>query len=191
MSANTLLISAETIKSRTPLHTNVEAKLINPYIKVAQDLFIHPLLGTALYNKIQDEINASGVMAASDYKNLVDDYIADALIWYTLSMLPDSISYQIWNKGVVRKQGDNTELPSIDELVLIGDKFRNTAESYGQRLTKYLQQNATETLFPEYLSPGDGVDTIHPAKDSFTMPIYLGDEQETKRPYDNYRDINI
>lgn len=173
MSKNVLLISDEILKDRTAVHGNIDPKLLYPEIKVAQDMFIHPILGTALYNKIITDINASGT-TTGDYKTLLDDYIIDPLMYYVLSGLPAGISYQFWNKGVIRKQGDSTELPTMSELIDISNHYRQRAEWYGERLTKYLKQNANDDFLPEYLQPGDGIDTIIPENSAFTMPIYLG-----------------
>lgn len=173
MSLNILLISDTILKERTAVHGNIDPKLLYPEIKVAQDMFIHPILGTNLYNKLLSDVNVSGVTGS--YKTLLDDYVIDALLYYTLSGLPIGISYQFWNKGVMRKVGDNTENPSMSELVDIHNHFRQRAEWYGERLTKYLKQTSSTTVLPEYLQPGDGVDTIVPENSSFTMPIYLGD----------------
>ena len=60
MSANVLLISEDILKDRTAIHGNIDPKLLFPEIKVAQDMYIHPILGTALYDKIIGDINASG-----------------------------------------------------------------------------------------------------------------------------------
>ena len=174
MSLNILLISDTVLKERTSVHGNIDPKLLYPEIKVAQDMYIHPILGTALYNKLIQDVNVSGV--TGDYKTLLDDYVIDPLLYYVLAELPVPISFQFWNKGVIRKQGDSTELPTMSELVDLSNKYRIRAEWYGERLTRYLKQNcSTNNMFPEYLAPGDGVDTIVPESSPFTMPIYLGD----------------
>lgn len=173
MSKNVLLISDEILKDRTAVHGNIDPKLLYPEIKVAQDMYIHPILGTALYNKIITDINASGTTTGA-YKTLLDDYIIDPLLYYVLAELPTGISYQFWNKGVIRKQGDSTELPTMSELIDISNKYRQRAEWYAERLTKYLKQTASSSVLPEYLQPGDGIDTIQPEDTAFTMPVYLG-----------------
>lgn len=171
MSKNVLLLSEDILKDRTSIHGNVDPKLLFPEIKAAQDMYIHPVLGTALYDKIIGDVDASGTTTGV-YKTLLDDYIVDALLYYVLSGLPDAISFQFWNKGVVRKTGDNTELPSMSDLADVSNKYRVRAEWYAERLNKYLKQNSSS--FPEYESPGDGLDTINPEISSYTMPIYLG-----------------
>src|ERR1044071_739508 len=140
MSKNILLVSDEMIKERTTVHGNVDPKLIYPHVKLAQDMYIEPIIGTSLYNKLLDGVDNNNL--SGDYKTLVDIYIVDSLMYYTLSELPQTLSYQFWNKGVVRKQGEDTELPSMSELIDLSNLYRNRAEFYSQRLRRYLLQNA-------------------------------------------------
>lgn len=177
MSKDILLVSDTMIKDRTAIHGNIDPKLIYPDIKVAQDMYILPILGTALYDKLQTLISSGDISQAGNvnYKNLIDKYLCDALIYFTLSELPTTISYQFWNKGVVRKQGESTELPTMSELIDLSNKYKNRAEFYAERLRLYIIQNAVQ-MFPEYLNPGATIDTITPEQRSFTMPVYLGDE---------------
>lgn len=186
MALDILLISDQMIKDRTTIHGNIDPKLLYPNIKVAQDLYIHPILGTALYNKLLNAISDGTIIslpANANYKTLIDRYIVDALMYYTLSELPIPMSYQFWNKGVLRKQGENTELPSMSELLELGSKYRNWAESYGNRLRLYLRQNAS-TLFPEYLNPGTGEDDINPQNKTFTMPVWLGGDGDCGQTFE-------
>lgn len=181
MSLDILMVSVTMIKDRTTIHGNLDPKLLYPDIKLAQDMYIHPLLGTALYDKILSDINGNSL--TGDYKTLVDRYIVDCLIYYVLKDLVTSVSYQIWNKGVVRKSGENTELPSMSELVDISNGYKQKAEWYGERLRNYLRENAA-TKFTEYLNPGNGVDSIRPAHNSFSMPVYLDDDDCDNRSYE-------
>jgi len=188
MSKNVLLLSATILKDRTGIHTNIDEKLLYPEIKVAEDMYIHPILGSALYNKLISDITATGTTTGA-YKTLLDDYIIDALVNYVLACLPEAISFQFWNKGVLRKGGDTTELPSMSELVQVSNTYRMRAEYYAQRLTKYLQTTATSSVLPEYIQPGSTIDTIVPELSPFTMPIYLGDNYPDCRIEDQWRKI--
>lgn len=170
MSSNILLIGDTIIKERTGLHDNLDPKLIYPEIKIAQDRYIHPLLGTALFNKILADYAAQTL--AGNYLLLKNNYIVDALVYYTLAELPEILSFQFYNKGIVRKREDNADLPSMTELVMMGDKYKDRAEYYGNRLRLYLRQNYP--LFPEYNNPGNGVDTVFPTNRAYTSPVYLG-----------------
>ena len=183
MSKNVLLISPAMIKERTPVHDNLDEKLLHPIIKVCQDMFIHPLLGSALFNKIINDVDGGTI--TGDYKDLLDDYIIDCLCWHTLSKLVMDTSYQIWNKGLLRKQGENTEQPPIEELQAMSNEYRNRGEWYGERLRKYLIANSTATVLPEYFNGNTEIDSLNPSRNSFTMPIYLGPQFEYVHPDKN------
>lgn len=187
MSENILLISDTMIKERTAIHGNIDPKLIYPDIKVAQDMYILPLLGTALYAKLQAIVSDGTIVsdpANVNYKALMDKFLVDALMYYTLSELPTTISYQFWNKGVVRKHGQDTDLPSMSELIDLSNKYKSRAEFYANRMRLWVVQNAA-AWFPEYLNPGATIDTITPEQRAFTMPVYLGDEGWRDNPYCN------
>ena len=172
MSLNILYISVQGIKDRTGLHANVDEKLILPEIKTAQDMYILPALGSTLYNKLQSAINTSTLNA--DETILLNNYIADCLIYYVMSELPMGLSYQFYNKGLLRKSGDNTENPSMQDMIDVANRYRTRAEFYKQRLIKYLRQN--NTLYPEYLNFTSGIDTIIPDLEGYTSSLYLEDD---------------
>lgn len=184
MSLDVLLVSDQMIKDRTSVHGNIDPKLIYPDIKAAQDMYVLPILGTGLFNKLQTLIsdNTIGDAANANYKLLLDRYVVDTLIYFTLSELPVTISFQFWNKGVVRKQGDNADPASMSELVDLSNKYKNRAEFYANRLKYYLLEYAS-TQFPEYLNPGSTADTITPGMNQFSLPVYLGDDRDN--PYCN------
>jgi hypothetical protein len=142
-----------------------------PEIKTAQDMYILPALGTALYNRLQDGIN--NCTLNPDENNLLDNYIADTLVHYVLSELPMGLSYQFYNKGLLRKSGENTENPSMQDMIDVANRYKARAEFYKQRMIKYLKEYST--TYPEYLNPGSGIDAIHPENDAYTTSIWLGD----------------
>lgn len=185
MSKNILLISPSVLKERTALHDNVDEKLIYPEIKAAQDMYLLPLLGTALFNRLLTAVSNGSLSGA--YKKLVDEYLIDCLVNYVLSEMPENINFQFTNKGVTTKTGDNTQQPSLSDMYSLVAKYKSRAEHYRQRAEKYLRQNA-DALFPEYLNPGDGCDAVRPDTESFTVPIYLESPDRCKRPFrDRYQ----
>jgi hypothetical protein len=171
---NTLFIGATAIKERTAVHSNIDDKSILPEIKTAQDIYILPALGSALYKRLQDGIVANNLTA--NESALLDDYVTDALVYYVLSELPVGLSFQFYNKGLVRKTSDNSDQPNMQDLIDVANRYRSRAEFYKQRMIKYLQEVSTSNLFPEYINPGTGVDTMYPEKDGYQSSIFLGDE---------------
>jgi hypothetical protein len=171
MSKNTLFISVQSIKDRTGLHANVDEKLVLPEIKTAQDMYILPALGSALYNELQTAVDTN------TYTNLqttlLDDYIVDTLIYFVMSELPQGLSFQFYNKGLLRKTGENQESPSMQDMIDVANRYKARAEFYKQRLIKYLKQN--NALYPNYLNFGSGIDSIKPDNEGYTVSMYLGD----------------
>jgi len=172
---NICFINVNTIKERSALHTNVDDKLIISEIRDAQNMFVMPLLGSNLFLRLQEGIDSDDLTA--DEINLLDNFITDALVYYTLSQLPSGLSYQFYNKGMIRKSSDNTDVPSASELVDMSERFMTRAEFYGKRLVGELKQHAGEK-YPLYLNPGTGLDTIHPDREPYKSSIYLGDYED-------------
>jgi hypothetical protein len=172
MSANILFINEATLKSRTGISDLVDGKQLRPQIKIAQDTLLQPCLGSTLYLRLQSGVEANNLSVTE--VSLIDNYITDCLVWYTMSLLPFALGYQFFSKGVLQKNDEGSNTPSRADLELISNQYKQTAEFYKQRIINYLRQNYT--LYAEYLSPGAGWDVIFPELKAYTSPIYLGTE---------------
>jgi len=170
MSANVIFINGATLKARTGISVAIDDNSIKAYIKLAQDMYIQPVLGSTLYARLQAGVSAANLTAAESV--LLDSYITDCLIWYTMAELPFALGYQFFSKGVLQKTAEESVAPSRGDLELIANRYKQTAEFYKQRIVNYLQQNYT--LFSEYSNPGSGYDVIQPQAKAYTSPIYLG-----------------
>ncbi|MBM3417477.1 MAG: hypothetical protein FJY17_00975 [Bacteroidetes bacterium] len=185
MSRNILFISVDTIKERTGLHFNTDEKLVNPEILTAQDMYILPALGTALYERLQDAIANSNLNASET--TLLDTYITPTLVYYVMSELPMGLSYQFYNKGIIRKSGEGQENPSAAELIDVADRYKTRAEFYKQRLVKYLIDRSGFNTFPQYNNPGSTYDTIVPERQAYTSSVWLGSEDGKMNFEDKYQ----
>lgn len=182
MSRNILFISEQSLKDSSQLSDNVDPKLLLPSIKAVQDLTIQPLLGTALYNKLQDLISdGGGVLTDGPYKTLLDLYIKDTQVWYTLADMPYHLRYRLINKGVITREGEAISTVSTTDIEKVMDHFRNKAQSYAQRTIDYLKTNYN--LYPEYINPGSTIDTIRPDHTQFAGGIYLGRSNDCECEY--------
>lgn len=174
MSKNILFITETLFKERTGASTAIDGKQIFPLIKVAQDIYIQGSLGSTLYKRLQDGIENEDLNL--DEKRLLDDYITDALVWYTMSMLPMTMGYQLFSKGFLQKTAEESTAPARADLELIESKYKTMAEWYKTRLIEYLQANYL--LYQEYLNNELALDTIFPEMKGYTCPIYLGDDYQ-------------
>ena len=160
MSANILMISEQSFKDFTIASNNIDLKNLTQIIKMTQDRFIHPLCGSALYNKILTLINDGTITSGGNaiYKTLLDSYLTDTLFNYVLGELPMAMQYKFVNKGVMKKTSENSEQPTYAELQSISKYYQGYAEWYAERTINYLTANST--TYPEYLNPGSDITAI-------------------------------
>lgn len=182
MSANILFISETTLKDRSLLQDNVDPKLIRPTIKQTQDMYIEPILGTGLYQELQEQIEDNTLTGLN--KKLLDLYVTDCICWYVASEMVMSLGFKMTNKNVLRKNSENSNEASLSELFDLMNYYKNKAEWYAQRITNYLCENIVD--YPLYNNPGSGVDIIHPNGSSYSTGMFLGGSE---RDYKNYSDM--
>jgi hypothetical protein len=184
MSANILMISEQSFKDFTIASNNIDLKNLTQVIKMTQDRFIHPLCGSALYNKILTLIDNGTITSGGNavYKTLLDSYLTDTLFNYVLGELPMAMQYKFVNKGVMKKTSENSEQPTYAELQSISKYYQGYAEWYAERTINYLTANST--TYPEYLNPGSDITAIWPTSNQYRTAINLGNgELEDTRPY--------
>lgn len=183
-----LFISPTELRERTALHDNTDDKFIFPEIKAAQDQFIAPILGTALYKKMQQIVGDGTITNPANvhYKELLDEYLQPCLVWFTIAAVPMAMNYQLTNRGMVQKTSENTNSPSMADMFSVMDHYKNRAEHYQMKAIRFLRQWSPER-FPEYANWGTGIDDLAPERAEFSLPIYLGEDiPEKPRPFSEY-----
>ena len=96
---HTLFISATRLKKDTALGGSVDDNLIMPYILLAQDMNILPVLGTDLYEALKTKIQGSSL--TGDYKTLMETYIQPALVQFSFAQLAPYLRLRFVNNAVV------------------------------------------------------------------------------------------
>ena len=175
----TYIIMPDVIRDRTVLHDNVEDKLIYPNIKAVQDFKIKPLLGSNLFNKMitiiaDNTINTNG--ANSWYKELLTEYLADCICNYVMAEMPESLNFQMYNKGLSTLRDDKSTQPNISDLYTMIATFTARADGYARAARLYIIQN--QSRFPEYMQSSNNISDVLPLQHTETSPLYLGDESE-------------
>jgi hypothetical protein len=146
---HTLYISSTRIKKDTALGGSVDDNIIMPYILLAQDMFILPVLGTDLDAKLKSEIQAGTL--AGDYKTLVETYIQPCLVQAAFSELAPFLRLRFVNNAVVIMGAtDQSSSASYDDIKPLMDRANDASEFYRQRMIDYLRNNTGS--FPEYSS---------------------------------------
>lgn len=146
MAKYVLFVTRKDIVRFTAMNGNVDVDRYQQFCKLAQDRMIQPLLGTKLFEKIQDDIE-NGVLA-TPYKELLDDKIKEVILFYTMVEYLPWGNVQISNKGIFKftqENGQTVDKSEVDKLI---ENARSAGEFYAQRLIDHLCQFSN--LYPEY-----------------------------------------
>ena len=143
-----LFITRHDISVFTAANGNIDNDKLLPFINQAQDIHLQNYLGTDLYNKIQADIVAGTL--TGNYLNLVNDYIKDMLLhWSMVEYLPYA-GVNIANGGIYTKNPENSTALTKEHVDSLIEKSRTTAQFYTNRFIDYMSFN--NELFPEYNS---------------------------------------
>lgn len=154
-----LLITRNDIIKNTPLGGAIDADALLPFIRTAQEKYILNILGTVLYNKLQDDIEAETAFTGI-YNQLVTDYVKPTLIWYgCVEYIPFS-AVQFKSNGAVKQQSETGISPSKTEVDYLLNKALSNAEYYSTRLQDFLIAYSNE--IPQFLESVGNSTQIYP-----------------------------
>jgi hypothetical protein len=182
-----ILLSETRLKELTIINENVDPKILTHTIRDVQEIYVLPVLGTALYNDLQTEVIADPDLSGNtDYQTLLTNYIQPFMAKAVQFECYQELNFKTTNKGILRKTGENLTTADLNEIVALASREQSKMKIYQQRLTYYLLQNA-QAMFPLYLSPGNGIDIIAPHTTNNKGGIYLGPSSRQNSALDNYR----
>lgn len=158
--AQALFISRDDIIKFTVLNGNIDTDKFIQFIKIAQDIHIQNFLGTRLFNKINDDIVSSTLIAP--YSTLLTTYIKPMLVhWAMVEYLPYA-AYTVANKGVFKHSSENSTNVDKNEIDFLIEKERDVAQAYTNRFIDYMTFN--QVSFPEYNANSNA--DVFPDKDA-------------------------
>ena len=157
-----LSVSPAFVKENTVLHYNVDDGYLKPLIDSIQNTFIRPILGSALFDEILNQIKTNTVTALNE--TLIKEYMRDALKWEVCHKYTRIGTYKLRNKGAGTHSGDGFNPLDESELVVAKNIYKDNADFYRRKLKLYLKQN--ENSYPLYKTPPSGVDVVYPDQDT-------------------------
>jgi len=160
MSKNILFITRNDIIKRAYVGGNIDPEKIIPFVKTSQDKYILMLLGTVLYNRLQNDIALNTVSGL--YKVLLDEYICDTLVHYSFVEALPFLSYTVANGAIYKNVSEQGQLPSKQDIDFLLQKELQTAQFYAERLVTYLIAN--NASYPEYNQSNGQLDNVYPDK---------------------------
>lgn len=169
MATFSAFVTTNYIKQNTPVLGYVNDDEIRPFIRVAQDVYIARVLGTTLYETLEN--NLINQTLTTDQVNLLRTYIQPALQYWVIYEYILWSNYKLTNKAVSKQNSDNSTPSELREVNYLKDSIRNWAEYYNQLTTNYLKDNPN--LFPEYLAGGTGFSNKFPKGDNYFWGMYV------------------
>ena len=145
---HTLFISTTRIKKDTALGATVDDNLLLPYILMAQDRYILPILGTDLYDKLISDIQGSSL--AGDYLTLLQSYIQPALVQFSFATVVPFLRLRFVNNSVVTMSSEQGNSVSHSDLKPLISASMDQGEFLRERLIDYIRNNTSS--FSEYSS---------------------------------------
>lgn len=187
-----LFISEAKVKQNSDVLENVEAAYVRNAILKVQRSKILGVIGSDLYDKISNLIinGTIGDSGNSVYKNLLDDYLQPAIIYYTTSELFVSVSYKLTTKGALQFNNENSTALDLDTIKFMVGRNEDMGEYWLVRTRNYCAQYSKLNELPEYTNPNYSDDrTIPPdQRTPWYNQVYLKGRPFSGKEYWRYQD---
>ena len=174
-------ITIEYLKDNSPLASTMDIKELFPYAKTAQDISIQETLGTQLYDRLMDSLNASPKDTTADEVVLLK-LCRSALVWLIPYHAAPFSWVKIRNIGMVKQSGENLASVEKAEMEKFRDECWDNATFYLNRLKDYLCEN--HELYAEYNTGCWGCADLPPDNNrSNSSDIFFDKNTGDKHPY--------
>lgn len=139
------LITDEYMKAYSPLPTNYNLDEIRGYIHVSEILWVVPIIGEPLYQKLLDEVEEDNV-PEEDATLLLHIYplLGNATVFEALPFVAMHLS----QVGITKGKSENSDSVTTKDVNYISNHLRNQCETLKAMLKKFLDENAD--LYPDY-----------------------------------------
>lgn len=129
------LINEELFKLHSPITGNTDLTEFIPYLSIAQELYIAPLLGEAFMVELKQQI-ASNSLTAINGDLIVK--IAPALAFYAIYQGLPFHWASIVNKGITIRESENSKGIDINDVAQLRRWIKDDAETFARLLTEFL-----------------------------------------------------
>lgn len=124
----------------------LDQKWVEPVIWLAQKKHLLPILGKCLYEKyeelishyLQDSATGLGLAENAEYKTVLDNYILDVLMHWTLVELYPHLWIKIDNAALLHHVKEDSESLAEKEVYRMVGREKSNALMFSDRLIKVL-----------------------------------------------------
>jgi hypothetical protein len=170
-----IFVSANRLKRDTAIGGSVDDDLIRPYVYMAQQRYILPILGTDLYDKLCDEVDAGTVTGV--YETLLDSYVIPCTVQFAFSQLIPYLRVRFVNNAVVIMNSEQSTAATYEDLKPLINNAHDQGKFYRERLIEYLEFNSSS--YPEFTS-NTGAD-LQPQRTNYTQGLNVDNVYTDKK----------
>lgn len=145
MGLTTILIKQEQLTRNTIIGGNVDTDRYLQAIKACQNIYIKPLLGQTLYNKIATDFENNTLSGL--YLEMFDDYITEMIIHGSAEIYLSQGAYMVSNNGITKTRTETSETISKEEVDYLVEASRKLYRLYEEQFLKWIKDNPV----PEYI----------------------------------------
>lgn len=161
----TPLISEALFKQHSPVTSTTDITDFVPYIGIAQELYIEPILGSELADELKEQIAADNLSIANS--NLIAR-IAPALSFYAVYQALPFHWATIVNKGITVRESENSRSVDVKDIAQLRRWIKDDADILRQQLTDFLQGHAAD--YPLWTVPEACADKATKFDSGFHFP---------------------
>jgi hypothetical protein len=158
------ILTTDDIKTITSISHNIDTEFLEPYIPIAETMWVYDVLGTSLTDEIKNQITGN-TLTGNNY-TLVEVYVKPLSAWATFFEASPFIAYKSTSKGISKQTSSTSENLSKEELEFYRQSIKDKVTFYRKRLQDYLYNN--QSLYPNWRN-GSPVQS-----QDFQSGIYLG-----------------
>jgi len=184
----TFIISEEKLRFFTDLNDSVDTALLKNAVREAQDISLQRIIGTKLYNKILSDIDAGTLTGV--YKELVDNYIQDFLLYAAYYESLEAIYIRPRNNGLLTPTGGENSINT--DRTLFNTKRQNTENKmmfYADKLAAYLAEEQAE--FPELNTNNKLYEQWPDYGSQYRSPIVFGRNARVGAHYEQAKEAGL
>ena len=136
-------ISEKNLRAQSLINDNVDSTYLNSAILTAQTTNLKEVIGTTLYNKIENLIISGDIKLEENsiYQILLDDYIQPYLVNRIMSDICIPLHYKMKNAGIVTNEDQHFQSASLNEVEYVKNYYEHLSVFNANRTIEFIMNN--------------------------------------------------
>jgi len=135
MYSNTMLISKDLFRQHSPVTGNTDLAEFIPYLSIAQELYLTPVLGEALMTELKMQVKSDSLTEAN---SMLIVKVAPVLSFYAVYQGLPFHWAAIVNKGITIRESENSRGIDINDVAQLRQWIRDDAGIFLGLLADFL-----------------------------------------------------